>query len=180
MHSYSFLRSLRLKLKVGMSSTLAAKQGRISRKVERSCMICHRRKVRCDKKLPCSTCTRGGVLCCYPAGDRPTPRQPKSTIADIASRLVQLEKTIIAVAGDPVHGRHSSTDHSPDHAETREDDESKGGIHDDPDPSNASVDELLVEHGSSSRYINEILLSRVLEEVISQDEHLRTALLILD
>jgi len=139
---------------------------RVSKKIERSCAICHRRKVRCDKKLPCSTCVRTGVLCCYPSSDKLNPRQPKATIADIASRLVQLERTIVAVSGDLATKdstvNTSSRPQTPVHPDA--DDMSMSG-NEDTQPA-VMRDELLVHNEYSTRYINEILLSRVLEEVI--------------
>lgn len=37
----------------------------------RSCVICRRRKVRCDKASPCSNCRRANVACVFPSDDRP-------------------------------------------------------------------------------------------------------------
>ncbi len=140
---------------------------RISKKVERSCIVCHRRKVRCDKRSPCATCTRTGVLCCYPSGDRAAPRHPKATIADIATRLVQLERTLVAVSSDLVARDGSERPEpslkgggdTPDDDDDDDDGDGDGALL--PDAKN----EMLVHSGYSTRYINEILLSRVLEEV---------------
>ena len=154
-----------------MSTSGQVQTARINRKAGRSCVICHKRKVRCDKRLPCSTCTRGGVLCRYPAGDKPAPRQPKSTIADIASRLVQLEKTIIALSGDANKPTNSSADYENTSKEPKDGVSHVSDQAVSPSAGSSAVDELLVEHGSSSRYINELLLSRVLEEVFLH--HLR-------
>ncbi len=134
---------------------------RVSKKIERSCIVCHRRKVRCDKRSPCANCTRTGILCVYPSkSDGKAVRHPKATIADIASRLVQLERTIVAVSGDI--GAKDSLEKSETSAKTDspEDDEM---LVDDGQP--GAADEMLVHNGYSTRYVNEILLSRVLEEV---------------
>ncbi|KAF3761610.1 hypothetical protein M406DRAFT_295286 [Cryphonectria parasitica EP155] len=37
----------------------------------RSCVVCRRRKVRCDKANPCSNCRRGNIACVFPSNDRP-------------------------------------------------------------------------------------------------------------
>ncbi|PSR79966.1 fungal-specific transcription factor domain-domain-containing protein [Coniella lustricola] len=37
----------------------------------RSCVLCRRRKVRCDKADPCSNCRRGNIVCVFPSLDRP-------------------------------------------------------------------------------------------------------------
>ncbi|CAK7211649.1 hypothetical protein SCUCBS95973_001186 [Sporothrix curviconia] len=205
--------------------------------VERSCIVCHRRKVKCDKTVPCANCVRSGVLCCYPSNKR-APRQPKTTIADIASRLVQLERTIVAVAGGDAAGDAASDaggddsgDHESDtaagvtntaglrssHVSATDkhpaaaaaaaaavrgtlpsfsaalaaqhhrndlrrstttprsgsgDDDSasmRNGAHSE---SGAAAQEILLRNAYASRYINEVLLSRVLEE----EEEIRSAL----
>lgn len=184
--------------------------------------MCHRRKVRCDKTMPCANCVRSGVLCCYPSSKR--TRQPKTTIADIASRLVQLERTIVAVAGGdggggddsggyesdtapaPTQARVSSNGHgngntgngslgaamerraagrnaptsistalAANHGdETRSSGTPTGGAgEDDTSPSRdgtqsengAAAQEILLQNAYASRYINELLLSKILDEV---------------
>jgi hypothetical protein len=42
----------------------------------RSCVTCRRRKVRCDKQMPCSNCRRAQIPCVFPAPGR-APRQPR-------------------------------------------------------------------------------------------------------
>lgn len=37
----------------------------------RSCAVCRRRKVRCDKTSPCSNCRRANIACVFPSDDRP-------------------------------------------------------------------------------------------------------------
>lgn len=53
----------------------------------RSCVVCRRRKVRCDKADPCSNCRRGRIACVYPSSDRPPrwARRLERTTADAAS-----------------------------------------------------------------------------------------------
>lgn len=40
----------------------------------RSCVICRRRKVRCDKISPCSNCRRANIPCVFPSTDDRPPR----------------------------------------------------------------------------------------------------------
>ncbi|CAK7212988.1 hypothetical protein SBRCBS47491_001650 [Sporothrix bragantina] len=164
------------------------------RLVERSCIVCHRRKVKCDKTMPCANCVRSGVLCCYPSNKR-APRQPKTTIADIASRLVQLERTIVAVAGGDAGGDTGGDDDSDggDHTHTNgnagagnpnghSDRRASGSGGDDDTASirnsarnnenDTAAHAILLRNAYASRYINEVLLSRVLEE----EEEIRSAL----
>ncbi|KIH93197.1 hypothetical protein SPBR_02264 [Sporothrix brasiliensis 5110] len=42
----------------------------------RSCVTCRRRKVRCDKLMPCTNCRRAMVPCVFPAPER-APRRPR-------------------------------------------------------------------------------------------------------
>ncbi|KAH7131115.1 hypothetical protein EDB81DRAFT_807945 [Dactylonectria macrodidyma] len=70
------------------------------RRTERSCVICHRRKVRCDKQSPCSQCSRGGYSCLYPQPGPAVRRVRKTTITDVASRISDLERTLVAVSRD--------------------------------------------------------------------------------
>lgn len=37
----------------------------------RSCIVCRNRKVRCDKKSPCSNCRSANIACVFPPNDRP-------------------------------------------------------------------------------------------------------------
>lgn len=42
----------------------------------RSCVTCRRRKVRCDKRMPCTNCRRAHIQCIFPAPGR-APRRPR-------------------------------------------------------------------------------------------------------
>ncbi|KAB5583439.1 fungal-specific transcription factor [Coniochaeta sp. 2T2.1] len=151
------------------------------RKVERSCILCHRRKIKCDKKHPCSTCTKTGVLCCYPASEQPTARRPrKTTIADVAERLVRLERTLVAIS-TTTSGEGGSSGADADAAEETPweggggrgvggEGRKEGGGGEGESPS--VLEEFLLQNGDSSRYMNEILISRVLEE----EDELRSVL----
>ncbi|KAI9375699.1 fungal-specific transcription factor domain-containing protein [Aspergillus egyptiacus] len=64
----------------------------------RSCVTCRRRKVRCDKRSPCSNCVRAGIECIFPAPVR-APRKAKrarTENAGLLSRLRQLENIVEA------------------------------------------------------------------------------------
>lgn len=129
-------------------------------KIERSCITCHQRKIRCDKKSPCANCARHDLFCCYPEPERAGRRPPKTTIADVATRVSRLERTITALTKelprDTTRGLNSSTTPPPE-------DRSQKKNH----PGDAGpAQEILLQDGDSSRYVNEYLLSRVLDEVI--------------
>ncbi|EPE06588.1 zinc c6 transcription factor [Ophiostoma piceae UAMH 11346] len=153
--------------------------------------------------------------------DATTPRQPKTTIADIASRLVQLERTIVAIAGSEA-GTDAAGDDAVDAGDTAAapaTNANDGGIRrhastgdrrtiggwpapvattarsarstpqasvaDDNDLYSrdfgrdenynegvTAAEEILLKNSYASRYINEVLLSRVLEE----EQEFRSAL----
>ncbi|CAG9996981.1 unnamed protein product [Clonostachys byssicola] len=63
----------------------------------RSCIICHRRKVRCDRKEPCSNCVRHGSTCQYPeTSAQEAPRKPPS-LQDVTDRLERVEALLLEV-----------------------------------------------------------------------------------
>jgi Fungal Zn(2)-Cys(6) binuclear cluster domain len=56
----------------------------------RSCLGCHRRKVRCDHGVPCGNCSRFGFTCVYPTKNSEETRKPP-TLQNISDRLERLE-----------------------------------------------------------------------------------------
>ncbi|KAF3398006.1 Bikaverin cluster transcription factor bik5 [Penicillium rolfsii] len=72
--------------------------------VERSCLRCHERKVRCDRGIPCNKCVRLNVPCQYPGPRRAKRRPPKTTVTDVVARLEQLERSITTLAGNRMAG----------------------------------------------------------------------------
>lgn len=63
---------------------------RTSRLGTRSCEGCHQRKVRCDRGVPCTNCSKHRMTCLYPTQDPDTARQPP-TLRNISNRLKRLE-----------------------------------------------------------------------------------------
>lgn len=60
----------------------------------RSCVTCRRRKVKCDKKHPCSNCVRQNIDCIFPGPGR-APRKPRKPIdAELIERLKKLEGVV--------------------------------------------------------------------------------------
>jgi len=53
--------------------------------VERSCLRCHERKVRCNKGSLCNKCMRLGVPCQYSGPGRVKCRLPKTTVTDVVN-----------------------------------------------------------------------------------------------
>ncbi|KAG8417203.1 hypothetical protein J3459_012550 [Metarhizium acridum] len=93
----------------------------------RSCVTCRRRKVRCDKQMPCSNCRRAQIPCVFPAPGR-APRQPRPKDpnappktsshreAELIKRLRKLEGIVEELSGqiDEPAARGTSTNASPD------------------------------------------------------------------
>lgn len=127
--------------------------------LHRSCLLCHQRKIRCDRKSPCRNCSRADVLCYYPSPEQNVRRPQKKTIADVSARLVRLERTISALT----NGSATTQDITPPRPPATDEINSN-----DPDGSfvvGVSSEEKLVQGDSSSRYFNDALLSQVIEEV---------------
>jgi hypothetical protein len=69
----------------------------------RSCITCRRRKVRCNKRSPCSHCIRAGIECIFPPpgrAPRKTKRSPPEN-AELLSRLRQLESIVESAITNP-------------------------------------------------------------------------------
>jgi hypothetical protein len=138
----------------------------------RSCEICHQRKIRCDKRSPCSNCVRGNNFCRYP-GTEQRPRRPhKTTITDVSARVSQLERTLATIAKGKSRSLRSFRTIEAESTTCDDAENSPSGkvfvdsesheIHSD---EHASTDEMLVGDGGSSCYVNEALLLRILAEV---------------
>ena len=60
----------------------------------RSCVTCRKRKVKCDKKRPCSNCARASVECVFPKPGRAPRRPRKPQDAELLARLRRLEGVV--------------------------------------------------------------------------------------
>ncbi|KAL5606636.1 hypothetical protein BROUX41_003033 [Berkeleyomyces rouxiae] len=64
----------------------------------RSCITCRRRKVRCDKHMPCSNCRRNQIQCVFPAPGRaprrPRMKDPNAPIKNPSEREAELLKRL--------------------------------------------------------------------------------------
>jgi Fungal Zn(2)-Cys(6) binuclear cluster domain len=146
------------------SSAQSAEQDRVSsspktslltqhRNILRSCLTCHQREIRCDKRSPCSNCVRNDVLCCYPDVEQRQRRPQKATIGEISARLARLERTITAITKSTAA---PDVEVAPDVAVPWRERGYPTTV--------GSPAELLVRDGDTSRYINEVILSRILGE----------------
>lgn len=125
----------------------------------RSCYRCKERKVRCDKKTPCSPCRRGGASCVYPPPGPRIRRSKKTMMAEMASRISSLEASAAST-----HGSGAEAGPREDWAPTNTVDGTSSGQQR-PPPRDKSRGGVLLRSGSSSQYFNEIFLSRVIKNV---------------
>lgn len=143
--------------------------------VERSCIRCHERKVRCNKAVPCSACTKVGVQCRYPGPEKTKRRSQKGKQSQLYARLDKLERALRGVAEPP---RVQEDTGQLDDTRSSEDLPSGspgGSILQTGNHNNQSAPSehlhldsdqgFLVKDGTTTRYINEALLSQVLEKV---------------
>ena len=76
---------------------------------QRSCVTCRRRKVRCNKRDPCSNCVKAGVECEFPVPGR-APRKPRRPPdAELLARLRRLEGVVESLGGQAAIDRLNST-----------------------------------------------------------------------
>ncbi|KAH9860864.1 hypothetical protein IAQ61_010598 [Plenodomus lingam] len=61
---------------------------------KRSCITCRRRKVKCDKKTPCSNCARTKIECIFPGPGRAPRKSRKPPDAELLDRLRRLEGVV--------------------------------------------------------------------------------------
>ncbi|KAI2480160.1 c6 transcription [Pyrenophora tritici-repentis] len=63
----------------------------------RSCVTCRRRKVKCDKKNPCSNCVRAKIECVFPGPGRAPRKSRKPADAELLERLRRLEDVVTSL-----------------------------------------------------------------------------------
>ncbi|KNG45191.1 hypothetical protein TW65_08029 [Stemphylium lycopersici] len=63
----------------------------------RSCVTCRRRKVKCDKRNPCSNCVRAKVDCVFPGPGRAPRKSRKPPDAELLERLRRLEGVVTSL-----------------------------------------------------------------------------------
>lgn len=137
--------------------------------VERSYLRCHERKVRCDKVIPCSTCLRAKATCRYPGAGRTKRWSQRMFNAKVGARLEVLERTVAAI-----YQTSSFTElaHNVRLGQARRSDSPTSTLP--PEAVLSAADQgvlakhregFLVKEGTSTRYVNEVLFSGVLEKV---------------
>ncbi|KAL9104508.1 MAG: hypothetical protein Q9163_000539 [Psora crenata] len=60
----------------------------------RSCVTCRKRKVKCDKRHPCSNCIKAAIECIFPGPGRAPRRSRKPPDTELLARLRRLEGVV--------------------------------------------------------------------------------------
>ncbi|PYI07361.1 hypothetical protein BO78DRAFT_443250 [Aspergillus sclerotiicarbonarius CBS 121057] len=60
----------------------------------RSCLECSRRKIKCDRSLPCGYCVKVEITCAYPPVRRKRSRSPDAGGPDVIGRIERIEETL--------------------------------------------------------------------------------------
>lgn len=67
---------------------------------QHSCALCHQRKVKCDKRDPCSYCASRGVPCAPLTRSSPGPRKKRFPEAELLARLRAYEAALKSYGAD--------------------------------------------------------------------------------
>lgn len=85
------------------ADSISESQGQSVKPILRSCNLCRKRKVKCDRVDPCAHCQRSGIKCVFSAPSRlPRGRQGGRRKADteLLSRIAKLENLVKNLEGD--------------------------------------------------------------------------------
>lgn len=76
----------------------------------RSCVTCRRRKVKCDKKNPCSNCVRAKIECVFPGPGRAPRKSRKPPDAELLERLRRLEGVVSSLNAQVEEHEHEAAE----------------------------------------------------------------------
>lgn len=151
----------------------------------RSCVVCRSRKVRCDKRAPCSNCRRAKIACIFPPTDRP-PRwarrldrsAPNPTrvdpIADgVMERLHKLETLVKDLSSQLERTNSAATSATGGSSGVGSPEHSTHDRSQKPLASNENVQSrfgrLVLQDSTKSRYVSSGFWSQVNDEVCRSD-----------
>ncbi|KAI1434606.1 hypothetical protein GGR50DRAFT_661690 [Xylaria sp. CBS 124048] len=141
----------------------------------RSCILCRQRKVKCDRRQPCSNCVRAGANCVHPPGAGRAAKRPRQMVDDrVLNRLAQLEATIKHLQQQSTsrtgssHLTHEPAPRhaSPGHSQAKARD-SQGFLIDDSGQGSAVSPEIgrLVVEESESLYVSNVMWADLTESI---------------
>lgn len=135
----------------------------------RSCQLCNQRKVRCDKKDPCTPCRKVNKACVYPPPGPRFRRTKRAMQEDMVARIASLEKKVSMVNRSAQTAAARSPSPPKEQSGLGHCGPSRSVPETNPGPGRTSGSvhgtDVLVQKGSSSHYFNDVVLSRVLNEV---------------
>ncbi|KAI2635323.1 hypothetical protein GGS21DRAFT_515277 [Xylaria nigripes] len=140
----------------------------------RSCVLCRQRKVKCDRRQPCSNCVRARAECVHPPGAGRAAKRPRQVVdARILDRLAQLETTINHLQQQArrrdLDSHPSPSGSLPQHAasEAPPPRDSQGFLVDDTGEGITQLPELgrLFVEESQSRYVSHIMWADLTESI---------------
>ncbi|KAJ6157419.1 hypothetical protein N7470_005011 [Penicillium chermesinum] len=114
-----------------------------------SCVICHKRKVKCDRQEPCSNCSKANAECVY--RPPPPPRRRKRERADSGDALLDLDQSIRRGA------KELPQNHAAKQASTKD-------LLADPSQRGHSSGRMIMKQGNSI-YLDSTLWTRVSQEL---------------
>ena len=115
-----------------------------------SCTHCRQRKIKCDKRYPCSPCSRSNLTCVFPERARHPKKKPassKATNDELMRRLGRMEELIekMKVEGKDLNGlkivKEDST--SPDTSRSRHTSEARSPASNGPDPAEDGMNRFI-------------------------------------
>lgn len=133
----------------------------------RSCVLCRQRKVKCDRRQPCSNCVRARASCVHPPGAGRAAKRPRQAVdTKVLDRLSHLETTIRRLQKQAKDREADS--HTPESitSESVRTGENKGPV-DDATQRTETASELgrLVVEESQSRYVSNVMWADLTESV---------------
>jgi hypothetical protein len=77
----------------------------------RACLLCYRRKIKCDRKQPCTNCVDSNESCSFPQGKIRRSRPRRNAVAPLVEKRIPLSETRL----DELENKTSSSSATEDH-----------------------------------------------------------------
>jgi hypothetical protein len=122
------------------------------------CVSCQRRKVKCDRKSPCSRCLAYGQDCRQPETRRAPRRARRAVPGLVSEKLHQLEKSLDEVRAAVLSGKPKETSETAETAPIASEGQSQ--------PLENSLGRLIIED-ENSRYISSSSWANLADQVLS-------------
>jgi ABC-type molybdenum transport system ATPase subunit/photorepair protein PhrA len=121
------------------------------------CVSCQRRKVKCDRKSPCSRCLTTGQECRQPETRRAPRRARRAVRGLVSEKLRQLEKSLDEVRAAVLSGKSEEIDETAETAPIASEGQSQS--------LDNSLGRLIIE-SENSRYISSSSWANLADQVL--------------